>query len=110
MENVIGDHDCMIVRFTSTYDGCHDHDCMIVRFTSTYGGCHDHDCMIVRFTSTYDGCHDHDCMIVRFTSHNGEKKKDKRTNHYCITTRPQNFCGFGLKEDIYFLLIFYSAV
>jgi hypothetical protein len=42
----------MIVRFTSTYDGCHGHDCMIVRFTSTYGSCHGHDCMIVGFTST----------------------------------------------------------
>ena len=40
------------------------HDCMIVRFTSTYGSCHGHDCMIVRFTSTYDSCHGHDCMIV----------------------------------------------
>jgi hypothetical protein len=26
---------------------------MIVRFTSTYGGCHDHDCMIVKFTYHY---------------------------------------------------------
>jgi hypothetical protein len=35
---------CMIVRFTSTYSGCHGHDCMIVSFTSTYGRCHGHDC------------------------------------------------------------------
>jgi hypothetical protein len=46
------------------------HDCMIVRFTSTYDSCHGHDCMIVRFTSTYDSCHGHDCMIVRFTEVN----------------------------------------
>ena len=42
----------MIVRFMSTYVGCHAHDCMIVGFTSTYGTCHGHNCMIVGFTST----------------------------------------------------------
>ena len=41
---------------------------MIVRFTSTYGGCHGIDCMIVGFTSTYGSRHGHDCMIVGFTS------------------------------------------
>ena len=27
----------MIVGFTSIYGSCHGHDCMILRFTSTYG-------------------------------------------------------------------------
>ena len=35
----VNDHDCMVVRFTFTYTGCHDHDCMVVRFAFTYTGC-----------------------------------------------------------------------
>jgi hypothetical protein len=55
----------MIVRFTSTYDGCHGHDCMIVGYTSTYDRCHGHDCKIVGFTSTYNTCHNnHKIMIM----------------------------------------------
>jgi hypothetical protein len=53
-------HDCMIVRFTSTYDSFHCHDYMIVRFTSTYDSFHGHGCMIVGFISTYNSCNSHD--------------------------------------------------
>jgi hypothetical protein len=70
----------MIVRFTSTYGGCHGHDIgrsksyyhTIMTMTSIIGRSqsynHDHDSHQVRFTSTYDSCHGHDCMLVGFTS------------------------------------------